>query len=81
MTAGGNVAVPVWQRRKLQVAAVLVLAAGLTVAPWTIRNAVVFRAFIPDRRGDYRAQATRIVLVNGAICGGARSNIVHRGLA
>ena len=27
--------------------AVLVLAAGLTVAPWTIRNAIVFRAFIP----------------------------------
>jgi hypothetical protein len=28
-------------------AALLVLATGLTVAPWTIRNAVVFRAFIP----------------------------------
>jgi len=28
-------------------AAVLVLATVLTVAPWTIRNAVVFRAFIP----------------------------------
>ncbi|HSD65626.1 MAG TPA: glycosyltransferase family 39 protein [Vicinamibacteria bacterium] len=28
-------------------AAALVLAAGLTVAPWTIRNAVVFRAFVP----------------------------------
>jgi hypothetical protein len=26
---------------------VLVLAAGLTVLPWTIRNAVVFRSFIP----------------------------------
>jgi hypothetical protein len=28
-------------------AALLVLAAALTVAPWTIRNAIVFRAFIP----------------------------------
>ena len=28
-------------------AAVLVLAAALTFAPWTIRNALVFRAFIP----------------------------------
>jgi hypothetical protein len=28
-------------------AGLLVLATGLTVAPWTIRNAVVFRAFIP----------------------------------
>jgi hypothetical protein len=28
-------------------AAVLVLATVLTVAPWTIRNAIVFRAFIP----------------------------------
>jgi 4-amino-4-deoxy-L-arabinose transferase-like glycosyltransferase len=27
--------------------ALLVLAAGLTVAPWTVRNAIVFRAFIP----------------------------------
>jgi hypothetical protein len=27
--------------------AVLVLAAVLTVAPWTIRNAIVFRAFVP----------------------------------
>jgi hypothetical protein len=27
--------------------AVLVLAAGLTVLPWTIRNAIVFRAFVP----------------------------------
>jgi hypothetical protein len=28
-------------------AAVLVLAAVLTVAPWTVRNAIAFRAFIP----------------------------------
>jgi hypothetical protein len=28
-------------------AALLVLVAALTVAPWTIRNAIVFRAFIP----------------------------------
>jgi len=35
--------------RKIQdlTPAVLVLVAGLTVLPWTIRNAVVFRAFIP----------------------------------
>jgi len=31
----------------LTAAAILVLATVLTVAPWTIRNAVVFRAFIP----------------------------------
>jgi hypothetical protein len=33
--------------RRGPTAAVLVLAAVLTVTPWTIRNAVVFRAFIP----------------------------------
>ena len=38
-----------------------------------------FRAFIPDKDGAYRAKAKRIVLVNGAICRVARSNIVHRG--
>jgi hypothetical protein len=37
-----------------------------------------FRTFIPDRHGAYRARASRIVLVNGAICSGATSNIVHR---
>ena len=38
------------QRRKIQdltPAVALVLAAMLTVAPWTIRNAIVFRAFVP----------------------------------
>jgi len=33
--------------RDLTPAVALVLAAVLTVAPWTIRNAVVFRAFVP----------------------------------
>ena len=35
--------------RKIQdlTPAVLVLAAGVTVLPWTVRNAVVFRAFVP----------------------------------
>jgi large repetitive protein len=42
------------------------------------RSDGVFRTFIPDRRGAYRARAKRIVLVNGAICVAARSNIVHR---
>ena len=42
------------------------------------RSDGAFRTFIPDRHGEYRAKAKRIVLVNGAICGGARSNIVHR---
>jgi hypothetical protein len=37
-----------------------------------------FRAFLPDRPGRYRARAQRIQLVNGAICGGARSDVVHR---
>ena len=48
-TAGGQ-----GRPRKLQdltpsllTAAALVLAAALTVVPWTIRNALVFRAFIP----------------------------------
>ena len=43
------------------------------------RSDGAFRAFIPDRHGSYRARAARIVLVNGAICSGATSNIVHRG--
>ena len=34
-------------RARLAVVATLVLACVLTIAPWTIRNAVVFRAFIP----------------------------------
>jgi hypothetical protein len=33
--------------RDLTPAAVLVLATVLTVAPWTVRNAIVFRAFVP----------------------------------
>ncbi len=33
--------------RELTPAAALVLATVLTVAPWTIRNAIVFRAFVP----------------------------------
>ena len=36
-----------------------------------------FRAFIPDLRGSFRAWAKRIELVNGQICSGARSRIVH----
>jgi hypothetical protein len=42
------------------------------------RSDGTFRTFIPDRRGSYRARARKIVLVNGAICGFAQSNIVHR---
>ena len=38
-----------------------------------------FRTFIPNRHGAYRARARKIVLVNGAICSYAQSNIVHRG--
>ncbi|HTX30876.1 MAG TPA: glycosyltransferase family 39 protein [Solirubrobacteraceae bacterium] len=37
-----------WRRPRSWVApAVVILAAGLTIAPWTIRNAVVFGRFIP----------------------------------
>jgi hypothetical protein len=35
------------ETRHLTSAAVLVAAAMLTVAPWTMRNAIVFRAFVP----------------------------------
>jgi 4-amino-4-deoxy-L-arabinose transferase-like glycosyltransferase len=34
-------------RGRLRLAVVLVLACLLAVAPWTVRNAIVFRAFIP----------------------------------
>jgi 4-amino-4-deoxy-L-arabinose transferase-like glycosyltransferase len=37
-----------WRRPRSWIApAMVVLAAALTIAPWTIRNAVVFHAFIP----------------------------------
>jgi hypothetical protein len=36
-----------------------------------------FRATLPGHAGRYRAKAKRIQLVNGAICGGARSGIAH----
>jgi hypothetical protein len=35
------------KKKDLTPAGVLVLVAVLTVAPWTIRNAIVFRAFVP----------------------------------
>jgi hypothetical protein len=35
------------ERQELTTAGVLVLATVVTVAPWTIRNAIVFRAFVP----------------------------------
>jgi hypothetical protein len=39
-----------------------------------------YRAYIRDRRGQYRAKAKKIVLANGAVCGGDLSNTVaHRG--
>jgi hypothetical protein len=34
-------------RARLALAAMLVLVSLLTIAPWTVRNAIVFRAFIP----------------------------------
>jgi hypothetical protein len=38
-----------------------------------------FRARLRDRRGQYRARARRVVLANGAICRGDRSDIrFHR---
>jgi hypothetical protein len=39
-----------------------------------------YRAFIGRSRGEFRARAKRIVLVNGAICEGDRSHATHRGL-
>ena len=36
-----------------------------------------YRALIGRRNGEFRAKAKRIILVNGAICGGDRSNIDH----
>jgi hypothetical protein len=38
-----------------------------------------YRAFIGRSRGEYRARAKRITLVNGAICEGERSGLAHRG--
>jgi hypothetical protein len=42
----------------------------------TRRNGT-FSGPLPDRPGLYRAKARVITLANGAICGVARSNIVH----
>lgn len=38
---------PRWRARALLRPAVVVVAAALTVVPWTIRNALVFHAFVP----------------------------------
>jgi hypothetical protein len=39
-----------------------------------------YRAFIGRSRGEYKAKAKRIVLVNGAICEGEQSHTTHRAL-
>jgi hypothetical protein len=38
-----------------------------------------YRAFIGRSRGEYRARAKKITLVNGAICEGDQSGVAHRG--
>ncbi len=38
-----------------------------------------YRAFIGRTRGEYKARAKRITLVNGAICEGDQSGAAHRG--
>ena len=46
------------------------------VATTATDNGGAFRALLRDRSGRYRARAKRIVLVNGAICLGDRSQVV-----
>jgi hypothetical protein len=49
------------------------------VATTSARDDGSYRVRVGDRPGRYRAQAQRVSLANGAVCGGDRSNvIVHR---
>jgi hypothetical protein len=47
------------RRRRLAAAAVVALAAVLTIAPWTVRNALVLHAFVPvSTNGGYTLSGT-----------------------
>ena len=48
------------------------------VTTMSTRQDGTFRVSLPDRPGRYRARAKPIQLANGALCGGAKSNVERR---
>lgn len=59
LAIGVWIARPRWSRRALVVPLALLAAAAITVAPWTVRNAVVLDAFVPlTTQGGYTLAGT-----------------------